>query len=185
MSREPIYLINPVPDRFRWVAVKENDDDWGLRLARLQNTVAGVDFGPVPVEWAPETINRPGADFLNFRSNLLCIRSTAKAILAALLSPCGEWIALDGLEGGVSCFHCLETADALDHERTDALLHCSVYGSFHSPKFVPALHARKLVTADIFRIPQSVSKLFVSSNFKSIYDRQAFSGLEFFEVELT
>lgn len=184
MTTERIFLLNPIPDQFRWLAIVEDGRDWGVRVARVRDTPVGNSFGPIPVEWTPETISRPLPDFPNFRTNMLAVSYRAKSLLETFFMSRGEWVALTELDEAYSAFHCLQVADCLDRGKTTERLSASIYKSFHSSRFVPALQGNGLPHAHVFRISESISKLFVSEEFKMTYEQHNLSGLEFFEVEV-
>ncbi len=178
-----VYLLNQTPNRYRWVSIVENDDDWGLQVANLKGNSVGPDFGPINIEWTPETINRDICDFPNFRPNLLCISRRAADILRAILEPEGELIDLCGLDDRYMAFYCLNVVNALSH--IDIKPDETRFGTFHSPTFAPTLSSIALPSAEIFRIPESISKLFVSERFKYLCDSNSLTGLEFVKTPLT
>src|SRR5690348_12966789 len=102
---EKLYLINEVVERFRWISVVDNEMDCGPKLALLRGKPVSADFGPIDVEWTPETLARPIPDFPNFRSNLKCISSHAMENLKPLLRKHGQFIPLRGLD--YIAFYCL------------------------------------------------------------------------------
>jgi hypothetical protein len=178
-----IYMINQIPDLYRWVSVVKDKNDWGIRVSAVKGGPVGSEFGPVPVEWTPETVKRAVCDFPNFRPNLLCISRAAADVLGEILMPEGESINLHGLDGQYIAYHCLTVVDAL--RKPEGRIVEPRLGSFHSPRFAPDLRAAALPRADIFRIPESVSKLFVSQRFKTLYENNALTGLDFIQAAVT
>lgn len=179
---DKFYLINEIVDRFRWVSVVESEKDWGIKIARLKGQPIDFPLAPIEVEWIPETLNRRICDVPNFRSNLKCVSRCAASKLAKLFEKNGEWLELSGLD--YNAFYCLNIVDTMAEEPTKKLLNRSDFWSFHDPRFSPVLRRRLLPEADVFRIPQSISKIFVSSGFKDAFQKAHFTGLNFIPVPI-
>jgi hypothetical protein len=177
-----IYLINEVSNRYRWVSIVENEKDWGLKLAKIRsiNTLKSQDH--IDVEWTPETLSRPICDFPVFVSKLKCINVEKIVHFFEMLDVNGSWINLCGLS--YVGFFCETTLDALNDDETENRLKQSDFGSFHSSQFSPSLNKSAIMKADIFKVPESINKIFVTDKFKDLYDGTSCTGLEFIPVDL-
>jgi hypothetical protein len=180
-----VFLISEQIDLYRWLTVVEDECDWGVKVAVIREKAVSRGFGPVPVVWAPETKSRPLCDFPNFRPNLLCLSRRAREVLGSLLTPVGVWIDLYGVPERYVGFHCSFFADAIDGSLIDESLLASGLGSIHSPGFPPPLRRAAIPKSHAFRVSQSITKMFVSEQFKELYESYNLSGLEFIPVSLT
>jgi hypothetical protein len=177
-----IYLINEVPSLYRWISIAENDKDWGLRIANMKNRNPFNSDDSIHIEWTPETALRQICDFPVFMSKIKCISCEKFDHFSVLFDRHGSQINLVGLN--YVGFFCETVIDSVSVGETKNKLNNSNFGSFHSPRFAPSLFKSHLNQADIFKIPESVSKLFVTKKFKDIYDEMKCTGLEFIPVEL-
>jgi hypothetical protein len=165
------------------VSILDDDAEFGIKVANLKGDKVPENFGSIPIEWTPETISRPICDFPNFRSNLTCFSENSLQKYKFDLDNFGVWIELNGLN--YRAFYCMKTICAMDEYNTNNLLDITGFSSFHAPEFTPVL-SREIIkmNVDIFRIPQSISKKFVSERFKKKYNDGGFTGLEFISVPL-
>jgi hypothetical protein len=177
-----IYLINEVPNLYRWVSISENDKDWGLKIAKIKNKNPFNSADSIEIEWTPETVSRQICDFPVFMSKIKCISCEKLDQFSILFDGNGSRINLVGLN--YVGFFCETVIDAVNIDETKNRLNNSNFGSFHSPRFAPSLFKSHINQADIFKIPESVSKVFVTKKFKDIYDKVKCTGLEFIPVEL-
>ena len=177
-----IFLISEVVDKYRWISIAENRNDWGARLSLLREQPVPQDFGPVEVEWTPETFQRSAADFVNFRTDLKCINYESSVLFDDIFKESGQMIRLSGLN--YIAYYCTYFSDCISSYHTENKLKHSIFSSLHSPKFCPVLERCKLPNVSIFHIPESNNKFFVDEVFKNIYDHNELTGLEFFPVDL-
>ena len=77
-------------------------------------------------------------------------------------------------------FHCINWLEAADLEGVD-----QERFSIHSTRFVPRLKSEIVSSQHVFGVPQMIAKLFVSSTVKQEIEDSGFTGLDFYEVELT
>jgi hypothetical protein len=101
-----------------------------------------------------------------------------------MLEQAGEFLKLTGLDDQYTAFHCLLAVDALDHESLRERLRCDKYASPSSPTFVPVLRQSAIEDLDVFRVRESFVKLFVSRRFKTVYEKEGLTGLDFVPVPL-
>ena len=182
-----VYLIKEATSAFRWVGVVGDDPEWGARLTDLKSEAVSEKWPPIPLEWLPETKGQKIGDFPHFRPNLRCVSRRAGAALERYLKGGGELLELCGLGGMYVGYHCLKEVDALDKIGMKECLARDKYASFHSPRFIPPLlldNVNNAAAADIFRIPESYAKIFVSGAFKKAYENEGLTGLEFYPVPL-
>src|SRR5687768_6850867 len=180
-----IYLIMESIDRYRWISIVDAHEDLGIELARLRGAPAANELPAIPVEWLPTTADRDICDFPIFRTTLKCVSRRARQALDDLFEPNGEWLKIEGLGGDYSAFHCLREVDCLDKEALQMSKSADPDLSFHSRQFVPTLKRGSLQSCDVFRIPESVNKFFVSAEFARRYREHGFTGLEFIDVTLS
>lgn len=173
-----IYLAVELSSKFRWISASNKVTDWGLKLNALRGELITGEFGSIDVEWSRETIKRPICDFPNFRTNIKCMSVPAYEAFRDLIGLFGQWINMEGLP--YIAFYCTNIIDcALVENNLESLPE-----DFHAVRFAPKLKIDPLKSVPIFRIPQSISKIFVNHDFKNIYDKSNFTGLEFIEVSL-
>jgi hypothetical protein len=181
---EPWFMIMNTLETCRWIGLVSEGDEWERRLLAVRADPV-TDWIPPPVEWLPETRNRRTCDFPRFWSNIWCVSRRARQAVGGLLGDSGEFLELSGLDGDYSGFHCLRTYDALDSAATELRISARPGIAFASPSLVPTLRHASIENGNVFRIRQSLQKVFVSQRFREQYDSAALTGLDFLPVPLS
>lgn len=174
-------------ERFQWVGPVDDSNNWISRLIRIRDKPTLAEWTPVPIEVLPETAGRDPCDFPIFLSNLLCVSSRALAAVRDLLEPSGEFLTLTGLGDRYCAYHCLRMVDAMNKDATAIALKAEFGKAFATPTFVPTLSGSALAAdfVDVFRLPQSFQKIFVSERFVDCARRASLTGLDFIEVPIS
>lgn len=180
-----LYLVAHVDDEFRWIGPLDGDKEAQQRLGRVRFEAVRESWVAIQIGWLPETVDRAISDFPTFWVGVLAVSRRAREVLNELLEPAGEFLPLDGLNGEYVGYHCLRTQVAVDEAETEKALKQTAIRSFASPTFLPVLQKKAIDDIDVFRLPQSFGKLFVSQRFKDEYERAGLSGLDFRAVSLT
>jgi hypothetical protein len=101
-----------------------------------------------------------------------------------MIAEAAEFLDIVGLDGNYIAYHCLKRVDAVDRPHLEEYLK-QKYADIEKHVFVPALRRSAIGAADMFLIPESPFKRFVSQRFKDVYDREGLTGLDFKPVTLT
>jgi hypothetical protein len=137
---------------------------------------------PIQVEWNDEFGQRPICDYPKF-GILPAFSERAVESLRSYLDPTGSCIPLIGLETPYFGFHITNVVDALDKSE-------SVFKPLGlSKKYywieVPVLRHSAVRDQHLFRLPESLSDFFVSSEFRESVARHKLTGFRFEPVRVS
>lgn len=172
-----VYMLKPDVANFRVAVGKGAADVRMLMTARKQSLISETWVAPT-LEWISETTGRPRPDFGSCGGGIDLLSRRAANLLRDFICSNGEYLDVDGLDGGYVGFHTIRFSDALDLERSK----CSINKVSKQVTAIwnAVLRKDKLEGFDIFRINGNSSCYFTSEFFR---DRVTGSGLTGFRFE--